>query len=1071
MKRRLRLAAALLLAAPLAAHAQGFTLRPPSIGDALRTMDALATRRAPSLDQVFVLPERPGQNQVAWYDFDWQYIDVPPPGGGPGGIRLYYYKNEVAQARRALPAIQSAYARLVDQFHYSPTKRIPYILFATQREFQTQNVFAVTESVLGVTSPEDLKMSVPYFGDHARFVEVSTHEMVHQFTIQKLREAAGGDDISSPIMALPLWFIEGIAEYYTKGAIDTETDLYLRDLVWNPDPRRRYEIVAFGEDRLRSYIHTYKLGQARVAFIAETYGKEKIQSFLENAFLLSEKGRQGPPGSERNFGALVRRVLNEPLEQVDGRWRAWLKRRYYPEYLRSKQDLPQLRELRDFPSEPEDFAASPDGNVLVVRGIDRKRGRARLYLLDARHPKGAVEIAEDARPGMESLHPIEHSVAAVAPGLAVFAAQDGIGDAVYVQPFQHVVKEGRAPRFKLGRRRELRVRPPEGGRFIQVADPAISPDGKELAFVGVARDGQRDVYVVSLKGGGARRLTNDPYAERDLAWSAGGIYLSSDATDHGRTNLFRLDPAGGALTRLTTEPASDRSPFPQADGSVLFSSDRGGKSDLYLFEGGTVRQLTDFTTGLTSPALAPKERGALASTFHGGEFRLVEVPKVAWLESPPVAVPPSRGEVLAIPATDLPEQVSEYEALAPRNWRPEAGFVYGGGGGSSVAGRAAMLFSDMLRDHVVFVDVSVYGSFDYTQGLILYESRAQRIGWTGGAFHFVQQNLDPLDKNVAYYQRDFGLVGALRYPLDRFRRFELELIVGGVERYCPTTISRSEPTLLCNGIHDVDTPPGTVPGSEDDGPHVPAYAGRSDWFGQHGGVTFNVQPAVRFGYDTIRYDFATGPVTGRSLLLEVGGAWLPGRGAVHGFARMDAEQYFQLSGRANLGFRAAAGTTFAPNDKSRLWSRSWWLTSADNLRGFDPLDTITDLTGRHYYVVNAELQIPLDPFLRLFIFDYVEGVAALDFGGVFDHFDTRVLTTASLGACRRTTGSAPDACLDPGAWDSRTLTAVLGVNLLFGPLLLRIHFGHPYDIGGLETPAMTFNDRWVMNMTLRYFFF
>ena len=42
--------------------------------------------------------------------------------------------------------------------------------FATQREFQTQNVFQVTESVLGVTSPSDLKMSVPYFGDHARFV-------------------------------------------------------------------------------------------------------------------------------------------------------------------------------------------------------------------------------------------------------------------------------------------------------------------------------------------------------------------------------------------------------------------------------------------------------------------------------------------------------------------------------------------------------------------------------------------------------------------------------------------------------------------------------------------------------------------------------------------------------------------------------------------------------------------------------------------------------------------------------------------------------------------------------------
>jgi hypothetical protein len=1034
---------ALACAAPLAAAAQGFSLRPPSIGEALRTMDALQSRQSRPLDQVFVLPERPGQNQVAWYDFDWQYIDVPPPGGGKGGIRLYYYKNELAQARRALPAIQSAYARLVDQFHYSPTKRIPYILFATQREFQTQNVFAVTESVLGVTSPEDLKMSVPYFGDHARFVEVSTHEMVHQFTIQKLLEAAGAEDMSSPIMSLPLWFIEGIAEYYTKGGIDTETDLYLRDLVWNADPRKGYAVLPFAEDRIRGYIPTYKLGQARIAFIADVYGKEKIQAFLENAYLLGDGGdRQGARGSDRNFGALVRRVLNEPLEQVDGRWHAWLKRRYYAEYLRAKQDLPQLRELRGFPSEPEDFAASADGNLVVVRGIDRSRGRARLYLADVRNPKGAVEIAADSVPGVESLHPIEHSVAAVGPGVVVFAAQHGIGDRVYTQSFKHVVQEGRAPRITLGRRRTLDLRAPGGGRFIQVSDPTLSPDQKELAFVGVARDGQRDVYVAPLKGGEGRRVTNDPYAERDLAWSTAGLYVSSDATDHGRANLFLLDPATGARTRLTTAAASDRGPSPQPDGSLLFSSDRGGKSDLYVLRNGTIQQITDFTTGLTSPALAAKGRGVLASTFHGGTFKLVEVPKVAWLEGTAVAVAPPRGEVLEIPVAELPDDVEDYEALSVKNWKPEAGFVYGGGAGSAVAGRAAVLFSDMLRDHVLFADLAVYGSFDYTQGLVLYENRAQRLGWTAGAFHFVQQNVDLLADSVAYYQRDFGLVGALRYPLDRFRRFEVELILGGVQRHCPTTFSGSY-TLPCDNI---------ITPSE-------AYPNTNAWYDRNGGVSFNVQPAVRFGYDTIRYDYATGPVAGRSLLLELGGGWLPGRSAVHGFARADAEQYFQLGARANLGFRAAVGTTFSPNERSRLWSRTWWLTSADNLRGFYP-DDIENLTGQHYYVANAELQVPLDSIVRLLIFDYIEGVAALDFGGVFDQWSTQ--DAGVDGVLRRT---------DLGAWDSRTLTGVLGVNVLFGPLLLRVHFGRPFDIGGLETEALAFQRSWVTNVTLRYFFF
>ncbi|GAO03074.1 hypothetical protein [Anaeromyxobacter sp. PSR-1] len=1038
-----RLVALWALAIPLAAAPQGFQLRAPSLADAFQTMDRIEARQVEGrvedgLEQTYILPERPGQNQVAWYGFDWHYLDVPPPGGGKGGIRLYYYETELAQAKRALPAIRSAYARLVDAFHYNPTRRIPYILYATQREFQTQNVFAVTESVLGVTSPEDLKMTVPYFGDHSRFTEVSTHEMVHQFTIQKLMEAAGAEDIGSPIQYLPLWFIEGIAEYYTKGGIDVETDLYLRDLVWNPDPRRGYEILAFQDDRYRGYIPTYKLGQARVAFIAEEYGREKIQGFLESAYLLADDGGRGGGGGGRGFAALVRRVLNEPVEQVDARWRAWLKKRYYPAYLASRQDLSAVRELRQLPGEPEDFTTSHDGTLVLYRAIDRRRGRASLYLMDVRSPRSAVEVATDSQPGLESLHPIDYSVGAVADGVLAFSAQDGIGDALYVQRFRHKFTEGRTARFQLGKRRKLDLRPPSGTRFITVADPTFSADASHLAFVGVAEDGQQDVYVVPVTGGVARRLTNDGYTEKDLHWGPDGLYCASDATDHGRLNLFRIDPATGARTRLTTAPSTDRHPYPQADGSVLFSSDARGKPDLYLLKGGAIQRLTDFTTGLTSPAVAPKARGVLASTFNGGLFRMVEVPRVAWLEEPPTPVAPPAGDVLEIPSTDFPESVPAYRATSIRNWRPEGGFVYGGGAGSNVAGRAAVLFSDLLRDHVLFVDLSIYGSFDYTQAMVLYENRARRLNWALGGFHFVQQQIDRLDYNLAYYQRDFGVVGALRYPLDRFRRLELELTVGGVQRYCLTDFSGAG-FLVCKGIQ--------LQGG--------VYRDTADWERQNGGVNFTVNPAVRYGFDTIRYDAFTGPLAGTSLLLELGGGYLPGRSAVHGSARLDAQKYWQLVGRSNFSFRFAGGTTFAPSGKSEVWQRSFWLTSGDNLRGFSPFD-LAYLIGQHYYVVNAELQFPLDPLIRLLIFDYLEGVAALDFGSVFNRFEDRVDAAGTI--------------LEPGAWESRTLTGVLGVNVLFGPLLLRVHFGHPFDIGGIKTPAMQEGTKWVTNVTLRYFF-
>jgi hypothetical protein len=1035
-----RLAALLALTtAATAAQAQIFTHGQPSIGDALAAMDRMhglrsgAGRPAPrGLHQTFVFPERPGQNQVSWYDFSWQFYDVPSPSGGKGGIRLYYYGRERTVAERALPVIRNAYLRLVDQFHYTPTRQIPYILYSSEREFQATNIFQISEGTLGVTSPRDLKMSLPYFGNHELFREVSTHEMVHQFMIQKLLDLAGEDSYASPFDTLPLWFTEGIAEYYAKGGMDPETDLFLRDLVWNPDPEQHYEVVSFQEDRFRGYIPTYKLGQARVAFIAEVYGKERIQSFIENATLVG-----GGPGA---FAALTARVLGEPLEQVDTRWRAWLRQRYYPQYLQTRQDMPQLRELQHVPAEVESFTVSPDARLVFYRGIDRDAGRAKLFLMDPRYPRGALEIAADDQPGIESLHPIEHSVIAISRDTLAFSAQSGPGDVLYAQPYRYQPGTAKkAPVIVLGARRQLPVRHPGGRTFIEISDPTFSPDGRELAFVGLTETGQLDIYVVSSQGGTARQVTHDPYAERDLSWGKDGIYCASDATDHGRFNLFRIDPIDGGRTRLTTTDANDGQPRPQPDGTLLFTSWVAGKPDIYLLSGGQVRRVTDFTTGLTSPATSAQARGIWAATFYRGRFRLVEVPRIAWLDEGPQAVVASTAPASDIPLDELPAQATPYDAFRWGNWRPEAGIVYGGGGAGAVAGRAAVLFADVLRDRLLYVDLTVYGSFNLTQGLALFQDRSRRVPWSLGVYHWVQSTVDPSDTNLSYFQRDFGAVGVLTYPLDRFRRFELEMKVGAIQRYCLTGFS-VDVLIDCSGA---------------------APANAQDWEQRNGGVNPQIGPAVRFGYDNVRLDPYTGPLTGESLLLELGGNYLPWRSAVNGFFRTDMAKFFQIVGRMKFGLRLGLGASFAPNDAGETWERTWWVSSADNLRGYEPLD-LAFLVGTHYYVANAELQFPLSPIVNLPLFDYLEGVLAMDFGGVFDRW------SSIPGASVQNLDLAPS---DFGAWDTRTLTAVLGVNMIFGPLLLRLHFGHPFDIGGIQTPALRSGSSWVTNLTLRYLFF
>ncbi len=54
------------------------------------------------------------------------------------------------------------------------------------------------------------------------------------------------------------------------------------------------------------------------------------------------------------------------------------------------------------------------------------------------------------------------------------------------------------------------------------SDPAWSPDGRKIAFLGMADDGNTDVYVVRADGLGRKRLTRHPGVDGNPAWSPDG---------------------------------------------------------------------------------------------------------------------------------------------------------------------------------------------------------------------------------------------------------------------------------------------------------------------------------------------------------------------------------------------------------------------------------------------------------------------------------------------------------------------------------------------------------------------
>ena len=93
---------------------------------------------------------------------------------------------------------------------------------------------------------------------------------------------------------------------------------------------------------------------------------------------------------------------------------------------------------------------------------------------------------------------------------------------------------------------------------LQLADPRVSPDGKNIAFIeGLMSDEGStggDVYVVSSAGGAARNLTSgikaSPYA---LAWTTPGHIIFAEDVD-GNFGFASLSTNGGASKTLWTGP-------------------------------------------------------------------------------------------------------------------------------------------------------------------------------------------------------------------------------------------------------------------------------------------------------------------------------------------------------------------------------------------------------------------------------------------------------------------------------------------------------------------------------------
>src|SRR6185436_17439774 len=100
-------------------------------------------------------------------------------------------------------------------------------------EFEQTNAIAgeLGEGTGGVTEVLKRRIVLPLGSSLEQTNHVIGHELVHAFQYDMTGQGLGANFRVPGAARLPLWFIEGMAEYMSLGPVDANTAMWLRDAV------------------------------------------------------------------------------------------------------------------------------------------------------------------------------------------------------------------------------------------------------------------------------------------------------------------------------------------------------------------------------------------------------------------------------------------------------------------------------------------------------------------------------------------------------------------------------------------------------------------------------------------------------------------------------------------------------------------------------------------------------------------------------------------------------------------------------------------------------------------------
>ena len=205
-----------------------------------------------------------GRNKVQYQRFDFKVLSSEH-------FDVYHYPEEEAAVRLATRMAERWYTRLSQLLKHELNGRQKLILYAAHPHFQQTNTLEgeIGEGTGGVTESGKRRVILPFAGGLAETNHVIGHELVHAFQYDMAGQVdLQGRPIGPGLQALPLWFIEGMAEYLSIGPVDSNTAMWVREA----SSRNAMPTI----DRLDDPdFFPYRYGHAFWAYVAGRWGDRK----------------------------------------------------------------------------------------------------------------------------------------------------------------------------------------------------------------------------------------------------------------------------------------------------------------------------------------------------------------------------------------------------------------------------------------------------------------------------------------------------------------------------------------------------------------------------------------------------------------------------------------------------------------------------------------------------------------------------------------------------------------------------------------------------------------------------